>query len=107
MRLVLGTFARTGIEAVLGRDLATGVRTALRHYADRERSATAELFDRGCLQTLGRNGADVELALDIDTEEALRRRAREHGGITMEQLAAHAVLVYLADRDAQPTANSR
>jgi hypothetical protein len=107
MKLVLGTFARTGIEAVVGRNLAAGVRTALRHYAGRERSvAMEELLDRVCLERLGHVGTGIELVLDAETEEALERRAREHGG-TVEQLAAHAVLAYLADRDAQPAVSSR
>ncbi len=107
MKLLLGTFARAGIEAVGGRDLAAGVRTALRHYARREDSvATGELFDRASLERLGHVGTGIELVLDAETEEALERRAREYGG-TVEQLATHAVLVYLADRDVQLGVSSR
>jgi hypothetical protein len=108
MRLVLGTFARSGIEAALGCDLAVGVGTALRHYAGRDRfPATAELLGMGCLEQLGGTGADIELTLDAETEVALERKAREYGGIAVERLATHAVLVYLADRDAQVTVSSR
>jgi hypothetical protein len=109
MKLVLGKFALNGIEALLGRDLPAGLQTALRHYVKRERPAAAlEALERRFLaQTAERGGHHLELALDVDTEEALERRAREYGGITVEQLAAHAVLAYLADRDAQPVASSR
>lgn len=107
MKLVLGTFARDGIEALWGSDLSAGVRRALRHYAARENSAVVGCIDRGWLRTLGDGGVDLDLSLDSETQEALERRAREHGGVTVEELAAHAVLVYLADRDAQLTASLR
>ena len=41
MRVVIGQFARSGIEAHLGPDLAGGVQAALRHYSRRLRSGTA------------------------------------------------------------------
>jgi hypothetical protein len=110
MKLVLGTFARGGIEAISGDDLSDGVRRALIHFARRERHAPLKGLDRGQLDGLGSDGLDFELSVDSETEEALERRAREYAGITAEQLAGHAVLVYLADRDAkavQPMASSR
>jgi len=107
MKLVLGTFARDGIEALLGSDLSAGVRRALRHYTARENSAVAGCLDRGWFRTPGEGGSDLELSLDSETEQALERRAREYGGVTVEELAAHAVLAYLADRDAQLTASLR
>ncbi|HKI66425.1 MAG TPA: hypothetical protein VJ989_04085 [Solirubrobacterales bacterium] len=99
MKLVLGTFARDGIEALWGSDLPGGVRRALRRYAARENSGVAGCLDRGWLQKLGDDGVDLELSLDSETEKALERKAREYSGVTVEELAAHAVLVYLADLD--------
>lgn len=107
MELVLGTFARGGIEALWGCDLATGARTAIRQYARHERSGQPKCLDGRRLGALRAAGLSIELSIDRETEETLERRAREHGGITVEELAAHAVLVYLADRDAQPTASAR
>jgi hypothetical protein len=110
MKLVLGTFARGGIEAISGSDISAGVRRALRHFARRELQGLSRPLDRRRLVELGSDGFDLELAVDSETEEALERKAREHGGITVEQLAGHAVLVYLSDRDAeaaQPMASSR
>lgn len=108
MKLVLGKFALNGIEAFLGHDLSVGLQTALRHYVSGEaRPAASELSELGGFERLGRHGTDLELTLDADVKEALERRAREYGGIAVEQLAAHAVLAYLAERDAQPTASSR
>ena len=51
--------------------------------------------------------SNLELSLDSETEEALELKAREYGGITVEELAAHAVLAYLADCDCQPAVSSR
>ena len=107
MKLVLGTFARGGIEALWGSDLSAGVRTALRDFAGRERSGRAKRVDSRCLRTLGGAGLGLELCVDSETEEALQRGALKYGGVTVEELAAHAVLAYLADRDAQLTASSR
>lgn len=106
MKLVLGKFALTGIEALSGRDLPAGLQRALRHYVSRERSTVAlgEL-ERRFLEQQVKCGDHLELALDTEIEEALERRAHEQGGVTVEQLAAHAVLAYLADRDAQPAAS--
>lgn len=100
MRLVLGTFARGGIEAISGGDLSDGVRAALRRYATRERSGWAKRVDRHCLRRPGATGPGMELTVDPKTERALERRAREYGGVAVEELAAHAVLVYLAEADA-------
>jgi len=101
MKLVLGTFARGGIEAISGSDLSVGVRRALRHFAWRERQGHSQPLDRRQLDGLGSAGFDLELSVDRETERALERRAREYGGITVEQLAGHAVLAYLSDRDAE------
>lgn len=107
MKLVLGTFARDGIEALWGSDLSAGVRTALRDFAKRERSGRAKRVDWRRVRQLGGAGSDFELSIDGETEEALELKAREHGGITVEELAAHAVLAYLADCDCQPAVSSR
>lgn len=107
MKLVLGTFARGGIEALWGSDLSAGVRTALRDFAKRERSGRAKRVDWRSLRMLGDAGLNLELSVDSETEKALERGAREYGGVTVEDLAAHAVLAYLADCDAQLTASSR
>lgn len=98
MRLVLGTFARSGIEGLLGRELPAGVRTALRHYArgGGPDGASPQLV---CGHRLGRDGVGVDLDVDAETADALERRRRESDGVSMEQLTAHAVLAYLADLD--------
>jgi hypothetical protein len=48
------------------------------------------------------SGADLELALDPEIQAVLEREAKDSDGISVEQIANHAVLVYLADRDRAP-----
>lgn len=104
MRVTLGSFARSGIEAHLGTDVAAGVRTALLHYARRLRSGRKPLE----LPRFRREhppeapAADLEVALDPEVERMLVRETRRQE-VSLEQLTAHAVLVYLADLD-EPTA---
>lgn len=97
MKLVLGTFARGGLEAIWGRDLSAGVRTALRRYA-REPRGSDPVDLRGA-RGLGDSGVEFELPLDGATEAALALSARELG-VTVERMAAHAVLVYLTESEA-------
>ncbi len=102
MRLVLGTFTCSGIEALSGCDIATGVHAALRHYTQGRESSDREApeppaFPSG--PSTGRSGAGVELVIDPEIQAALEREARESDGMSVEQIAHHAVLVYLADMD--------
>lgn len=102
MKLTLSTFARNGIEAFLGRDVGAGVEAALRHYTRSKGPSdrTAPAFPRflgGAAND--RSGADLELAVDPEIQAVLEREARESGDVSVEQIAAHAVLLYLADLD--------
>lgn len=103
MKIVVGPLARSGIEALLGGDIPAGVQAALGHYA--ESGARDELTPAGralpCLleHPPSRVGAELELTLDPEVEAALERGARELGGLSTSQIAAHAVLAYLADLD--------
>jgi hypothetical protein len=100
MRVTLGPFACSGIEAFLGRDIASGVEAALRHYSERRdndpaRKALSFLDsypELGC-------GAELEISLDPEVEAVLRRDARQSGGMSVSQVVSHAVLAYLADLD--------
>ena len=99
MKVELGKFARTAIEAHAGGDLHAGVAEALHHYV---RTGGFEprlvpLFVRGeWPPDAQRHTEMVELSVDPHTEAALRRAA---GPDSPGRLAAHAVLVYLADLD--------
>jgi hypothetical protein len=87
-----------GVEAHLGSDLAIGVREALANYRrqlDSESPPPAvPRFGAGSLQPT----KDVDLPVDGGTWEALEREAARQG-ITVSELAAHSVLVYLAEID--------
>jgi hypothetical protein len=103
MRIALGTFARAGIESHLGPDVATGVRAALLHYTRRiEAGRKPPEFPRFRRDEPPRApSAALELAVEAELRRALERESRRgRGGPSAEQLAAHAVLVYLAALDA-------
>jgi hypothetical protein len=110
MKVALNTFARAGIEAHLGRDLTAGVQAALQHYTRRlHRGGPVPDFPRFCrARAEVTPEAEFELAVDRQVQEVLEREARERAGVSVEQLAGHAVLVYLADLDREaPERGSR
>jgi hypothetical protein len=100
MRVSLGKFACTGIETHLGDDIPAGVRTALFHYARKLKAGRGPLAAPSFLGDLtpSEPQATFELALDPETEAMLDREA-ERQGTTLSQLAAHTVMVYLAELD--------
>lgn len=103
MRVALGRFACSGIEARLGTDVAAGVRAALLHYTRRLRSGRKPV-DLPHRLPDGRPEApavDLELSIDPEVERALERETRRQGA-SLQQLATHAVFVYLADLDEPP-----
>lgn len=101
MRVALGTFARSGIESHFGEEVAAGVQAALLHYTRRLRSSRKPVafprFQRGVTSEM--SGLDLELPIDPSMEAALRHEVLRQG-VSIESLAEHAVLVYLADLDA-------
>jgi hypothetical protein len=96
VKVALGKFARTGIEELLGADLAVGVQAALTHYTRRLGSNWKPVrpphFDWVSLD--GTDAFDLAVAPELEAE--LQREAREQQ-VPIEQILAHAVLVYLAD----------
>jgi hypothetical protein len=100
VRVALGTFARSGIEAHLGSDLAVGVQAALLHYTRRLGSGRKPPQLPHFLDGLPRepSAAGFEIPVDPEIEQILEREVRRQGA-PLEQLAAHAVFVYLADLD--------
>lgn len=107
MKIPLGTFACNGIEACLDTDIATGVRAALSHFTQRlESGRTPVDLPRAPLEPLIAEPAmAVDLDLDESTWQLLQREARRQGS-TVSQLAAHSVLVYLAELDRLTPPNS-
>jgi hypothetical protein len=107
VKVPLGTFACNGIEAHLDADIAAGVRAALDDFTQRLESGRVPVdLPRA---PLGADSAKpamaVDLSLDERTWQLLRREACRQGA-TVSQLAAHSVLVYLAEMDRLTPPNS-
>lgn len=88
-----------GVEAHLGPDLAIGVREALANYTRRLKSESPPpAIPRFAGALPIRSAKAFDLPVDEETWEALEREAARQGTTTSE-LAAHSVLVYLAEID--------
>ena len=100
MKVELGRFARAGIESHYGNDLGAGVRAALVHYTRRLRSGRRPV----AVPRFGGDpwpaDSDVVLEFEVDPAitAALEHEVHRHG-VSVGQLTAHAVLIYLADLD--------
>ena len=98
MKVALGKFACSGIETHLGDDIPAGTRTAMFHYARKLKAGRRPIAPPRFLDDLAAPESQVAFDLTVDPEteamleqEALRQRT------TMSQLAAHTVLVYIAE----------
>jgi len=100
VKVPLGTFACNGIEAHLDADIAAGVRAALTDFTQRLESGRPPVdLPRTPLEPASAEPATaVELSLDERTWQLLQHEARRQN-TTISQLAAHSVLVYLAELD--------
>lgn len=94
----LGKLACTGLEGHFGPDLAVGARKALLHYAYKLKAGRKPIAAPRFLKAPSEAEAKFELTLDRDTEALLAQEARRLR-ISTTSLAAHAVLVYLAELD--------
>lgn len=97
MRVSLGTFARSGIEAQLGDDLSSAVQAALSHYAGKLKAGRPPIGLPGFCRVSGA-GVDLDLSVDLETETLLKEEA-ERQETSLSQLASHTVMVYLAELD--------
>ena len=100
MKVPLGAFACNGIEAYLDADIAAGVRAALSDFTQCLESGRAPVdLPRTPLEAVSADPAmAVDLSLDERSWQLLQREARRQG-TTVSRLAAHSVLVYLAELD--------
>lgn len=100
VKVPLGTFACNGIEANLEADIAAGVRAAISDFTQRLESGRAPIALPKA--PLGPVSAETTTAVDVPLDERtwqlLSREARRQS-TTVAQLAAHSVLVYLAELD--------
>jgi hypothetical protein len=100
VKVALGKFACNGIEASLGADVAAGVQTALADYVRRIESGAAPVGIPPFIPSSSEPpvATSLDLSLDERTWATLRREA-DRQGTTPSQLAAHSVLIYLAELD--------
>jgi hypothetical protein len=99
MKVTLGTFTRSGMESELGSDLAATVRAALSHYTAKLQAGRTPLAPPSFLRPEnGAEGDALELSVDPEVEAVLEREATRQG-VGVDALAAHSVLVYLAELD--------
>ena len=101
MKIALNTFARSELEARLGGDVASGVHVALWHYCARLGGSSWQHpeFPRFISHRAADRDEEIELTLDPGIEAILERKSRASDGISPEQLAVHAVFIYLAEAD--------
>lgn len=100
MKVALGTFTCTGVEAHLGSDLRAGVRAALAEYARRVKSGHPPMAPPRFPPAEAQSDQEVAFDLPIDPETmAILEREAARQGATPSQLAAHSVLLYLAELD--------
>jgi hypothetical protein len=98
IRVALGKLACSGIETHLGDDIASGTRQALFHYARKLKAGRRPVAPPHFLDDRDPREPAVAFDLTVDPEteavleqEALRQRT------TIGRLAAHTVMVYLAE----------
>src|ERR1700709_2402856 len=100
MKVALGTFACSGIETHLGSDIPATVRVALVHYADKLKAGRKPIEIPPFLRDQPREDSRIAFDLTVDAEaESLLEREAARQGATVSQLAAHSVMVYLAELD--------
>jgi hypothetical protein len=100
VKIALGTFACRGVETHLGSDVATGAQAALAEYVRKIRDGVAPaVVPRFALEAAEPAPATAfELTLDEQTWTTLELEAARQG-TSLSRLAAHSVLVYLAELD--------
>jgi hypothetical protein len=94
----LGKLSCSGLEGHFGADLSAGTRKALLHYAYKLKAGRRLIAVPRFLGAAAAPAVKFDLTLDRETEALLAQEARRQR-TTMSRLAAHAVLVYLAELD--------
>lgn len=98
VNVTLGKLACQGLEGHFGTDVSGGTRKALLHYAYKLKAGRRPVEVPRFLRSETAACAKFDLTLDRETEALLASEARRQR-TTMTRLAAHAVLVYLAELD--------
>jgi len=99
VKVPIGTFACNGIEADLGADIPAAVRAALADFTQRLESGRTPIdLPRASVPVSREPVTVLDLPVDARTWQLLQREARRQN-TTVGRLAAHSVLVYLAELD--------
>lgn len=100
VKVALGTFACNGIETCLDADVAAGVRAALNDFTERLEAGRLPLSvpEALCDDELGEPTLALDLPLDERTWHLLAHEALRQG-TSIDRLASHSVLAYLAELD--------
>jgi hypothetical protein len=100
VKIALGKTACMGIKAHLGPDVPAAVEVALSNYTRRLASTSPPLGTPPRWSEGPRSRPEVAFDLPVDekTRATLEREAARQG-TTVSQLAAHSVLLYLAELD--------
>jgi hypothetical protein len=100
MRVTLGTFASSEIWSRPGAKVSQEVLLALREYAEKLRTGQVPIGIPTFCRDEPQREAELSLDLIVDKETKLvLEREAERQGTTVNRLATHAVLIYLADLD--------
>jgi transglutaminase-like putative cysteine protease len=94
----LGKLACSGLEGHFGTCISAGTRKALLHYAYKLKVGRRPVAAPRFLRAEASPEVKFDLTLDRETEALLAQEARRQQ-TTTSRLAAHAVLVYLAELD--------
>jgi hypothetical protein len=107
VKVAIGKFGCFCIDAHFGGDVPASVHLALRHYArlleSGWRPASFPVFFRDFESECAADS--FELPVDSEIQAMVGREARRHG-TSVDQIAAHAVFVYLADLESSATAGA-
>ncbi len=106
VKIELGPFARSGIEAVSGNenDVASAVEDALERYAARLPWREVIALPRHLHDGDPRHAAGTQtyvVTVGARTRAALEAEAQRLE-VTMDEILRHAVSIYLAEKDAEP-----
>ena len=101
MHLSLGTLARSGLEAVAHGDLDAVAHDAAAGFAAKLRAGRAATPIPRFIPGGRSSNGSLHVFLDLDAgDEATLLREAERSGVGVEDVGAHAVMVYLAEREA-------
>jgi hypothetical protein len=97
MKVALGKFACSGLEAHLGTDVPAAVRKSLVFYRQKLRAGRPPV-DPPRFPLRGSDEEKVVFDVDVDPRcQALLADEADRRGTTLSALAAHAVMIYLAE----------